>query len=416
MRRLLEPLAANYGYAAFSAFVTLLLVPLYVRLLGGAWGQLALCLTLQGFLLLADGTLSPLALRDAARTPSANAWAQYRRLLRRYVIVALACMLVGELLLGHAWAGVDAGLRLALHIALLQFGWQFANGAAIAFLIGRGRAREANRRLVAFALAKHALALALLARAPTAATYLGAFAAIGAVEFFANYVSLRREHGAATGAAAPAAESGARTALFVGASALGLVAGQLDRVVLALTQPAQRYGVYYLAGSVLLSLLSLQVPATRTFLPLIAAGGRPRAAADSMLGVLATTIVAPAVLIALFPYDVLALWLRDAAIASEGAPVLRLLMLAAIMNALYAPAGLLLVHAHRYATLALVNASMLAAQAAVLYLLVPHAGILSGAIAWVVGGAIQFLVAIAVWRGGIAPDDETAMRHDGETH
>jgi len=415
VRRLLGPLAANYGYAAFAALATLLLVPLYVHLLGGAWGQLALCLTLQGFLFLADGLLSPLVLRDAARASEGNAWTEYRRFLRWYAVVAIVVVVLGMVLVSVSRARIGDGLAPALCIALLQFGFQFTNGAAIAFLVGRGRQREANLRLVAFALAKHAAAIAALLAKPAAAAYLAAFAAVSAVELAANHLRMRRERVASTGAgdAAPA-DDGGRIALFVGGSALGLVAGQLDRVVLALTQPAQRYGVYYLAGSVLLSLLSLQVPAARTFLPLVATGERARATAASMLAVLAATIVAPAIVVALFPQALLALWLHDAAIAAEGAPVLRLLMLALVMNALYAPAGVLLVHAHRYGTIALANAAVLVAEAIVLYLLTPRAGILAGAIAWLACGMIQLAVAIGVWRSGIAREPRPRAPHERE--
>lgn len=174
--------------------------------------------------------------------------------------------------------------------------------------------------------------------------------------------------------------------------------------MLALSQPAPRYGVYYLAGSVLLSLLSLQVPAARTFLPLIATGENARATAAAMLAVLAATIAAPAILVALFPQALLELWLHDAAIAAEGAPVLRLLMLALVMNALYAPAGMLLVHAHRYGTIAAANAIIFAAEAVVLYIAVPRAGILAGAFAWLACGVVQLAVAIGVWRSHIARD------------
>lgn len=400
MQRLSGPLASNYGYTAFTALVTLLLVPLYVRLLGGAWGQLAICLTVQGFLFLADGTLSPLVLRDAARTDRADAWAGYRRFLRWYGAIAIALFLLGQALLVVLRPSIDVDLVLALRVALVQFGFQFANGAAIAFLIGHGRQREANLRLVGFAVAKHVSALLLLMWKPSATAYLAAFAAISAVEFVANHLRLRRERRASSAATISVIDTGRGTALFVGASALGLVAGQIDRVYLALTQPAARYGVYYLVGSVLLSLLSLQVPAARTFLPLIATSQRPRAVARSMLKVLAVTIIGPAIATALFAHGLLALWLHDAAIAAEGAPVLRLLMLALVMNALYAPVGMLLVHAHRYTTIAAMNAAILASQVVVLSLLAPRVGIIAGAFSWLACGAIQLVVAVGVWHRG----------------
>lgn len=402
---MIRPLAANYAYSAFTALATLLLVPLYVHRLGGGWGELALCLTLQGLLFLADGALSPLLLRDAARATRATAWPVYRHFLRWYVAVAAVLFLAGQAALS-AFGPHDAVLLPALRIALVQFAFQFVNGAAIAFLIGRGHQREANLRLIAFAAAKHATALLLLVRTPTATAFLGAFALVSAIEFASNGLRLRQQRDVASVEdgrdAPPLLDDGRRTVLFVAASVLGLVAGQTDRIYLALTQPADRYGIYYLAGSVLLSLLGLQVPAMRSFLPALSIAERPRAVAASMLGVLAVTIIVPALVTMLFAQPLLALWLHDAVLAGEAAPILRLLMPALVMNALYAPAGLLLLRAHRYVTLTAMNATILIAQLLVLYLLTPSAGILAGAFAWLTCGVVQLAVAIAVWRGAIA--------------
>jgi endonuclease/exonuclease/phosphatase (EEP) superfamily protein YafD len=112
----------------------------------------------------------------------------------------------------------------------------------------------------------------------------------------------------------------------------------------------------------------------------------------------------PAIVTALFARTLLTLWLHDAAIAAEGAPVLRLLMLALVMNALYAPAGMLLVHAHRYTAIGAMNAAILASQAIVLYASTPYVDILAGAFSWLACGVIQLIVAIGVWhhqRGAI---------------
>jgi hypothetical protein len=79
---------------------------------------------------------------------------------------------------------ISADALWALHLALAQFFFQFSNNAAIGYWNGREQQRFANLRLAAFTLAKHALALMLLAIWNAgAATYMGAFSFIAALDF-----------------------------------------------------------------------------------------------------------------------------------------------------------------------------------------------------------------------------------------
>ena len=98
-------------------------------------------------------------------------------------------------------------------------------------------------------------------------------------------------------------------------------------------------------------------------------------------------------MLAAFAPTALNLWLHDTAIASAGAPSFRLMMLAAAMSALFAPTGMLLLHQHRYAAIAALNATILAVQALVLVVLTPRLGMLAGACAWLACGAIQLAYA-----------------------
>jgi O-antigen/teichoic acid export membrane protein len=94
------------------------------------------------------------------------------------------------------------------------------------------------------------------------------------------------------------------------------------------------------------------------------------------------------------------LWLHDTAIANAGAPSFRMMMLAVAMNAMFAPSGMLLLHQHRYATIAAINATILIVQLSLLVALTSRLGMLAGACAWFACGVIQ--LAYAAYQARVA--------------
>jgi len=373
-----------------------------------------LCLTIQGFLFLLDAAIAPLMLRDVARAQAAgHGPASYQRFLRLYAGVAALVFVAGQaaalLVASGGVEGIESmptDLRCALHLALVQFLFQFSNNAAIGYWNGIQRQRHANMRLVTFASIKHSLALMLVLRWHTATAYLLPFALIGAIEFVMNYRLLRAE----------------RTMLpnesikgdwrdvggFAVATALGLAAAQVDRWYLSLTLPADRYGIYYLSGSLMLSMFSMQVPISRVFLPRMATALLPSAVARSMRLVLLVLIVLPSLTLAAFAPAAMQLWLHDSAIARAGAPSFRLMMLAVAMSAMFAPTGMLLLHQHRYASIAALNVTILVVQVLVMVALTPRLGMLAGACGWLACDAIQ--LAYAGYHAHAATNGDTAAR------
>lgn len=397
--RLIDNVASNFAYVGAMALITLFVVPVYVHALGIAWNYVALCLTIQGFVFLLDAAIAPLMLRDVARARRAGQEsASYRRFLRGYVGLGLSVFVIGEIstllvaAFRHDAAAMPADLRVALHLAFVQFLFQFVNNAAIGYWNASQQQRLANVRLVAFITAKHVLALTLVLVWHTATAYMLPFALVGVIECVTNQRRLRTEHGAL-----PVVSGGASAWRDVGgygaATALGLLTTQVDRWYLCVALPADRYGIYYLASSLMLSMFSLQAPVTRAFLPHMATADRPEAVARAMRQVLLLLIAVPCLLLAAFAPAALNGWLHDAAIASAAAPTFRLLMLAVAMNAVFASTGMLLLHRHRYREIAAINATILIVQLLVLVLLTPRIGMLAGACAWLVWSAVQLAYA-----------------------
>lgn len=421
-RLLLDNLVAGYAYLGFTALVTLLLVPIYVATLGPTqWGIVAWCLTLQGVLFSLDAALAPLLLRDAARAAAAGQLqAAERRFLRLYGSIALLACLAGQAILFLVPASLPDDAVLALRLALLQFLFQFANGAAIGVWHALQRQRFANARLVAFALVKHGLALALvLLWQATPLAYFLPFVVVGAVEFALNRWRMRRERIGAAASAAVDAASTANVALrdgegwsgltgFAIVAALGIAMSHIDRILLAPRLDADTFGLYFLLGTVLLSVLHLQMPLQRSFLPRIATDDVPRRAARGMLLASIALIVLPCLLAAAFVEPLLRLWLHDARLAAAGAPTLRWMLLAAALLALSGPSWPVLLVQRRYRTLATIQAAALIAQVTVLWLLTPRIGLPAGGLAWLAAASVQLACAVAVSRATVQADSSAS--------
>jgi O-antigen/teichoic acid export membrane protein len=407
-RRLLGHLVSGYLHLGVMALVTLFLVPVYVRTLGpAAWGGVAWCLTLQGLLFLVDVALGPLMMRDVARAAAdghpAAVYAHYRSLYRRIALTLFTSGLLAVLLFAStslpALPRLTIPTAIALVLALTQFLFQFSNLAAIGFWMGRERQRHANLRLASFALAKHGAALALVTYwTPSAIAFLLPFAVISAIEFALNARQVRRDLGgeAAIAPEAPATNTGKDLGAYAVAALLGLATLQLDRVVLSLTLPVESFGRYFLLSSLLLSLMHLQMPLQRSFLPGMATAADPAAVARRMIGVAAILLALPFTVLALIPERVLGLWLHDADIAAEGAPTLRLLLIAAVLHVLSSPLSLLLMNARRYRWMIGLNTCTLSLQLVAMTLLVPTLGMLAGAVAWLISGSTQMIAALAL--------------------
>lgn len=409
--RLVVGLGSSYANIILMALITVLVVPIYVRTLGAQpWGTVALCMTLQGALHALDVAVAPLMLRDIARAARHGGERRvYLRFRRIYAGIALALAVSAQL---WSWlrnpgspgsAPIDADLSSALTIGLVQFVCQFSNNAALGYWNGLERQRLANARAAVFLLAKHALALLGVSLYwPSALAYLLPFAAIGAIEVLANHRRVMRDPEAAVGGT----EDLARTnwtdlGVFSVAAAIGVLSMQVDRIYLSLTLPAAQYGAYFLVSNLMLSLLSLQVPIQRTFLPRMATAAEPRQVAKAMALTSCGLLVLPCLVAAPFAEPLLRWWLRENTTAAMAASSLSGMLVATALIALSAASTAQLISQQRYRAIAAINSTALALQVVLLTTLSVHLGMFAGALAWMGFGAVQVIYAGLLWRTSI---------------
>ncbi len=406
-------LLAGYANVAVAAVATLVLAPIYLRLLGRAdWGVLSSCLTVQAMLFAADQFLAAPLQRDSARVvDDAGRRAVFIAHVRRYAGVGAGLWVIVEALtfwpaLPTALAGTplaEADAVVALRLALVQFALQFVNAAVLGYWYGQQRHPVANRRQALFLCIKHALALAvLLVAMRSVLAWLVVFVAVGAVELASNLVAVRRELARACGSVSPpvAAAAPAASPVYVAATALAVLSGLVDRPWLMLHLDAAAYGSYFLASSLCLSLLSLQPPIQRVFLPQMSAGAAPAMAVRAMLGTQLLLLVLPCLGLAATAPWWLPLWLGARTVDAALLPTLQVHLLAVAAIALYSPFGNAWFVAGAYGRLLGLNLVIVLVQAIVLVWGTPAIGMLAGALAWAAVGGLQLGMVVLVRLAG----------------
>jgi O-antigen/teichoic acid export membrane protein len=356
--------ASSFLAVAWLGLLSILTIPVYIRLLGvSEWGLVAACASLQILSNFIDVGFSQIVPRWAAQDARHPArLRQHFVLFRRlYVGLGLTLFLVLQACAGylsHRWFQVPAeradALELAIRIVSFQLLFQFVNNLHIGLWLGLQRQVLANVRACGFGTLKHAMAmLALLSMSPQAWVYALAFACIAGLEVCVNAVSVRRmlSRGSTLEADNEVALAPLLKEVVVlsGGILVGLLASQLDRIILSRTVDVASFGIYTVVATLALAFLQLQAPVTRAYFPLLVQDiqSNGRVSGDHMKRLFGGTLLTctlPALLACALAPLILEFWLHDPKVVSLGTVPLRLLLLAIALNSLYGLGHLSLGH------------------------------------------------------------------------
>lgn len=347
--------ASSFVALAWLSLLSMLTIPVYIRLLGvSEWGLVAACASLQILSNLIDAGFSQIVPRWTAQE------AQHPERLRQHVnlfrrlYLGLGLAMFGVLqasadYLAHHWFQVPPGrgdaLELAIRIVSFQFLFQFVNNLHIGLWHGLQRQVLANVRACGFGTLKHVAALlALIAGAQQAWVYALAFACAACIEVCVNAVSVRRMLGtesvAATEDKVALAPLLKEVSVLSGGILVGLLVSQLDRIILSRTVDVASFGIYTVVATLALAFLQLQAPVTRAYFPVIVRDieTQGRVSGVHMKRMLVGTLLAstlPALLACALAPRILELWLHDPNVVKLGTTPLQLLLLAMALNSLY---------------------------------------------------------------------------------
>lgn len=263
--------------------LSILLIPFYLRFLGPQqWGVVAICMTLQAFFNLLDAGLSQIMPRDVARVAhQPNVRLKIFVIYQRaYIGLALGGFVLGQFSLPwliENWFGSGKSFApeaiWAFHLVLLQFLFQFSNNSNIGYWNGMQMQSTANIRQCSFGLIKHlgALSCVYFWRADAIA-YLIPFTTIAIIEYLSNLYSIRsslRESRLDPILWMDYKKLGHEAGVLLVGVLVGMLASQMDRIVLPKYVDVASFGIYVIVANLGLAVMQLQQPLIRAFLPRI---------------------------------------------------------------------------------------------------------------------------------------------------
>ena len=411
--RLNANIASNYFYILFMGVLSILLIPFYLTELGKEqWGIVAICISLQGFLMLLELGLSQYIPKQFT-TAYSNKHIQLtlKQVIKIYIYIGLFLFTLAQVLLIDIFSFIDIpdSLRndalLAARLFLFQFLFSFINNVNIAFFNGIEKQFEINFRLIIFASLKHLVAvLAILYLDKLAILYIGSFAIICFFEFLLNTITVFRKAKAnelntnTTHLQESSWEILKHSGGFGLGALLGMLTMQIDKLYLITTISIVDYGTYVLVLTLAMYLLHLQSPLQRAFLPMFIRADTYNTELYIMWRHLKFTFVfsiCPCILIGYYSYDVLYFWLGDIEIAKTGKELLTFFAIAIIMNNIFSIFYNSLIKNNNYSIIISINIIILLLQ---FLLIASQPGvILLGAKLWLVAGFTQLLGAVFIF-------------------
>ena len=408
--QLIRNILSNYFAVIWMGGISLIFIPFYFKKLGSEqWGIVAICLALQGLFNLLDSGLAQIMPRDISRVSrsAVDRLKIYKIYAHSYIFLGLVGFLLAQLAIpwltthwfseGKEFSFIDS---LAFHLVMVQFLFQFANNANTGFWSGMQAQGLANRRLCFFGTLKHVSALGLVFFwQPTALAYLIPFALIAAVECMLNYRRVMSEFGKLK---IPrlcyqdylqlAHEAG----VFFAGVLLGMLASQMDRIVLSHYVSAASFGVYAVVLSLGLAFMQLQAPLVRAFLPKIVADESSHESHSFFhLGIgIVIFCVVPCVIFGLASPWVLQAWINNPEVTQEGAFALRMIFFAVALNAVYQLIYQKLLIQNKGKVIIRINLLIMALTIPILLFTSQVLGISAGGIYWFLMCALQLIFGI----------------------
>lgn len=409
---------ANYIGSGWNALMSIAFLPLYISYLGmEAYGLIAVFATLQAWLSLIDTGLAPTLNREMARFRGGkHSVDSIRDLLRslEFIYLPLGVLVTIGVALAAPWLAtgwLDARelsvevMVQALALMGLLIGLRWFSSLYRSAVSGLQEQVWLNVGVVVFATLRGAGAVAVLAWvSPTIQAFFIYQAVIGSLEAATLAVMAYLLLPSSGGKAKFSGEALQRIWKFAGGmmmiTFLAVLLTQVDKVLLSGLVPLEEFGHYALAGVVAGALYLFAGPIGVAVGPrlaeLVARNDlEAQTATYHTYAQLLAVIVAPAaVVLAFFSDSILLLWTGDAALTAEVAPLLSLLVIGTMLNALMQlPYALTLAYGWTRFTIA-TNACAVAILVPAIFFVVPRYGTIGAATVWLTLNAGYVVLAI----------------------
>jgi O-antigen/teichoic acid export membrane protein len=407
---------ANYFGAAAVVAGPLFAMPYYLSILGAPqFGLISFVILIQMILGLLDAGLSQALVREVAIRfdPSATQQRSAAYLLygfeRIYWLFAITAGLVLVL-----FSNLIAAYWLNLNSLPLYLGQQAVIGAAIifivqfpgsvykSFLLGSQSQIRINSITFVSAVVRHVGSVLLVMQYQTLTAYLVWHVAVGLLETAARAVFAwklvviqRKELHWSIEELLP---TWRLTAAMLGATLLGAIAVQIDKIALSKMATIEQFGYYTVASIVAGGVLQLIYPIIQAALPrVINLRNSPEALGifNKKLFKLITVLVVLGVCVYLLAgHWLLGVWLKDEAVLKVIHPILGILLIGTALNAFYNIGYINWIAKKNTHRILWVNATSLILSAVLIPTFIASQGIVGAAVGWFIINFIGFLISL----------------------
>lgn len=416
-----QNILANYLGAGTVALAPILALPWYLAELGPKqFGLIGFIAMLQAVLGLLDAGMSQALVREVAirhdlmpggRESTASLLYSFERVYWLFGVGA-ACLvlLFTEIIVGH-WLNLEgvsvATGQQAVWGAAAIFAAQFPGSLYRSVLVGVQAQVSLNASLLAGALVRHGGGVLLVIVLPTLSVYLIWHVTIALLETLLRgrlawrALQVVRNHFQWKG---EEILSGWR--LFAGLSGatwLGALTVQMDKIILSGMISIEQFGYYSIAAAVATGVLQFIYPLVQAVLPR-AIGLRDDPAAlhrmnFRLAGWIALIVGTGAIGFVILGKSVLGLWLRAASAVDVVYPLLSVLLVGTALNAFYNVGYVNWVVHKRVGRVLLVNAAALALSVAIIPPLIGAKGPMGAAFGWLAINLIGFVLSLEwLWK------------------
>lgn len=348
---------ANYIGTGFLVLAPMLALPYYLNALGGdIWGLVSFITTLQAILSILDAGVSQALVREFASNKESNSKKQYTLgvLLygfeRMYWIFALAAgsiVLLFSHQIIHYWLTLDSvaedQAQVAIYGAVAMFIFQFPGSVYRSLLVGTQAQILLNSIMTIGSIIRHVGGVVVVLAWPTLYAYLlwqvGSVAFETAARCFYSWRTLQIKRSESYWDMAFMKRMSLPVVGMSGASLLGAITVQMDKIVLSGMVSVEKFGYYVIASTLATGVLQLLYPVVNVAIP-YAVNLRNEKQALRIFNFRYAQLVS--VMIIIFAavyytigYDFLTWWLKSPNIAIQVYDLLTILLIGTALNALY---------------------------------------------------------------------------------
>ena len=333
-------------------------VPMYIKYMGmEAYGVIGVFALLQAWLTLMDLGVTPTLNREMARfVGGAHTGDSIRELLHSLEIVAflMATLMASSILLSAGWLG-EHWLKVeklpvsevvqAISVMGLVVALRFIESMYRGALLGLQRQVWVNAVGSGLATIRSLGAVAVLVFwEPTLEAFFSWQLLVSIISSAVVAIAVHRNIPTSSGSTRFSWVAIEKIWRFAGGmlaiTFLSLLLTQVDKILLSRMLTLSSFGYYMLASTVASSLYVLVIPVNQAFYPrfieLVTKGDEPSLAATYHLGsqTISLIVIPLAFLLIFFGFDLLSMWTGNEMLAHQVAPLLALLSLGTMLNAL----------------------------------------------------------------------------------